>query len=71
MAEHGGTSGGAGPTDPRRRETLLRVLLATMLALSCVSFIEPSPYEIFFFLLLPIAALAGLGFSRTRSRSTS
>lgn len=47
------------------RETLLRVVLATMLALSCVSFIEPSPYEIFFFLLLPVAALAGLGFSRT------
>ena len=47
------------------RETLLRVVLATMLALGCVSFIEPSPYEIFFFVLIPIAALAGLGFSRT------
>ena len=47
------------------KETLLRVVMATMLALSCVSFIEPSPYEIFFFLLLPVAALAGLGFSRT------
>ena len=47
------------------RETLLRVTLATMLSLSCVSFIEPSPYEIFFFVLIPVAALAGLGFTRT------
>ena len=47
------------------RETILRVALATMLSLSCVSFIEPSPYEIFFFVLIPAAALAGLGFSRT------
>ena len=47
------------------REALLRGVLATMLALSGVSFIEPSPYEIFFFLLIPVATLAGLGFSRT------
>ena len=47
------------------REALLRLTLGTMLALSCVSFIEPSPYEIFFFLLIPVAAFAGLGFSRT------
>ena len=47
------------------RETLLRVTLATMLALSCVSFVEPSPYEVFFFLLIPVAAVAGLGVTRT------
>lgn len=54
---------------PRRlvvtREALLRVTLGTMLALSCVSFVEPSPYEIFFFVLVPVAAFAGIGFSRT------
>ncbi len=48
-----------------RRETILRVTLGTMLSLSCVSFIEPSPYEIFFFVLIPVAAFAGLGFTRT------
>ena len=58
---------GGQPTRPVvvGRETVLRVVLATMLALSCVSLIEPSPYEIFFFALIPVAALAGLGFTRT------
>ncbi len=46
-------------------ESLLRGTLWLMLALSCLSFIEPSPYEFFFFALVPIALLNGLVFTRT------
>ncbi len=46
-------------------ETLLRIVLVLMLALSCVSFIEPSPYEFFFFLLIPVALLNGFAVTRT------
>lgn len=46
-------------------EKLLRGTLWLMLALSCVSFIEPSPYEFFFFLLIPIALLNGVAVTRT------
>jgi hypothetical protein len=48
-----------------RTESLLRLVLGTMLALSCVSFVEPSPYEFFFFLLAPVALLNGLKLTRT------
>ncbi len=47
------------------REKLLRSVLWLMLALSCVSFIEPSPYEFFFFLLGPVALFAGVALTRT------
>lgn len=47
------------------RETLLRWTLGLMLALGCVSFIEPSPYEVFFFLLIPVSVIAGLAVTRT------
>lgn len=53
---------------PRRtldKEVVLRVTLMLMLALGCVSFIEPSPYEVFFFLLIPVALLRGLVITRT------
>lgn len=46
-------------------ESLLRATLWLMLALSCLSFIEPSPYEFFFFALIPVALLNGLVFTRT------
>ncbi len=48
-----------------KTETLLRGTLGLMLALSCVSFIEPSPYEFFFFLLIPVALFSGLALTRT------
>lgn len=46
-------------------EKLLRIVLMLMLALSCVSFVEPSPYEFFFFLLIPVALLNGVAVTRT------
>ncbi|MDE2362119.1 MAG: O-antigen ligase family protein [Hyphomicrobiales bacterium] len=46
-------------------EKLLRVTLGLMLALSCVSFIEPSPYEFLFFVLIPVSLLNGLAVTRT------
>lgn len=46
-------------------EKMLRGVLGLMLALSCVSFIEPSPYEFFFFLLIPVSLLNGLVVTRT------
>ncbi len=46
-------------------EKLLRIVLTLMLALSCVSFVEPSPYEFFFFLLIPVALLNGVAVTRT------
>lgn len=46
-------------------EKALRMTLGLMLALSCVSFIEPSPYEFFFFLLIPVALFNGLAVTRT------
>ena len=46
-------------------ERLMRTTLGLMLALSCVSFIEPSPYEVFFFLLIPIALVNGVSVTRT------
>ena len=46
-------------------ETVLRGTLALMLGLSCLSFIEPSPYEFFFILLVPAALMAGLALTRT------
>lgn len=48
-----------------QKETMLRGTLGVMLALSCVSFIEPSPYEIFFFLLIPVALFTGLALTPT------
>lgn len=48
-----------------RTETLLRGILGLMLGLSCVSFVEPSPYEFFFFLLIPVALFSGLALTRT------
>ncbi len=48
-----------------KREKLLLAVLFTMHALSCVSFIEPSPYEFLFFLLIPVALLRGLVLTRT------
>jgi hypothetical protein len=48
-----------------KTETLLRGVLGPMLALSCLSFIEPSPYEFFFILLIPVALLSGLALTRT------
>ena len=45
-------------------ETLLRTVLALMFGLSCLSFIEPSPYEFFFFLLIPVTLLNGITVSR-------
>ena len=48
-----------------KTETLLRGNLALMLGLSCVSFIEPSPYEFFFILLIPVALLNGVAVTRT------
>lgn len=48
-----------------KKETLLRGTLGLMLGLGCVSFIEPSPYEVFFFLLIPVAILNGLTLTRT------
>ncbi len=47
-----------------RTEALFRTTLVLMLALGCVSFIEPSPYELFFFLLIPVALLNGLTLTR-------
>ena len=47
------------------REKILRSVLWLMLALSCVSFIEPSPYEFFFFLLIPVSLFAGIALTRT------
>ena len=47
------------------REKVLRGVLWLMLALSCVSFIEPSPYEFFFFLLMPVSLFAGIALTRT------
>ena len=38
-------------------ETLLRVLLFTMLAVGSVSFVEPSPYEILFLIVFPMTML--------------
>ena len=38
-------------------EKILRFVLGAMLGLSCLSFIEPSPYEFFFFLLFPAVFL--------------
>ena len=46
-------------------ESLLRGTLALMLGLSCLSFVEPSPYEFFFFLLIPVSLLSGLALTRT------
>lgn len=46
-------------------ERLLRITLMLMLALSCVSFIEPSPYEFLFFVLVPVSLLNGLAVTRT------
>lgn len=48
-----------------RKDTPLRVTLALMIGLSCVSFVEPSPYEFFFFLLIPVALFSGLTLTRT------
>lgn len=56
------------PSVPRwtiKTETLLRGVLALMLGLSSVSFVEPSPYEFFFFLLMPVSLLSGLTLTRT------
>ena len=38
-------------------ETLLRVTLTLMLAVGSISIIEPSPYELLFFILLPVTLL--------------
>ena len=47
------------------RETLLLAVLGVMNALSCVSFIEPSPYEFLFILLIPVSVMTGLVLTRT------
>ena len=46
-------------------EKLLRNVLGLMLALSCVSFVEPSPYEFLFFALIPVTLLNGIAITRT------
>jgi hypothetical protein len=46
-------------------EALLRGNLALLFGLSSVSFIEPSPYEFFFFLLIPVALISGLTITRS------
>lgn len=45
-------------------ETLLRALLFTMLSVGSISFFEPSPYEICFLLLLPLAFFGSFTLSR-------
>jgi hypothetical protein len=45
-------------------ETLLRGNLALLFGLGSLSFIEPSPYEFFFFLLIPVALISGLTITR-------
>ena len=52
------------PRTPRR-EKLLLIVLGVMLGLSCVSFIEPSPYEFLFFVLVPVGLFSGLVLTRT------
>lgn len=54
----------AAPRWTLTRESLLRGNLALMFGLSCLSFIEPSPYEFFFFVLIPVALIAGLTVTR-------
>ena len=50
----------ASETDRRwiiKKETLLRFVLTLMLSVGSVSFVEPSPYELLFFILFPVAVL--------------
>ncbi|MDE2579193.1 MAG: O-antigen ligase family protein [Hyphomicrobiales bacterium] len=46
------------------RERILRWLLGAMIGLSCVSFIEPSPYELLFFVLLPLTPFFRIAITR-------
>ena len=46
-------------------EKILRVVLTLMFGLSCLSFIEPSPYELFFFLMFPAMLLTNVRITQT------
>jgi hypothetical protein len=45
-------------------ETVLRGNLVVLFGAGSLSFLEPSPYEIFFFVLIPVALIAGLTVTR-------
>jgi hypothetical protein len=48
-----------------RMQALLDVLVAFWIFTGCLVFVEPSPYEVSFLLVLPVAFMAGMGLYRS------